>query len=94
MTIKHLILFLTLFFQDEPKIVLDDNGVTLKCTPSAEVGQTYIFNDTTYLVVDNELLKELVVKEESVQNVVTTYVTDMSYLFYENEDFNENVWLC
>jgi len=91
MTIKHLILFLTLFFQDEPKIVLDDNGVTLKCTSSAKVGQTYIFNDTTYLVVDNELLKELVVKEESVQNVVTTYVTDMSYLFYENEDFNENI---
>ena len=91
MTIKYLILFLTLFFQDEPKIFLDDNGVTLKCTPSAEVGKSYSFNNKFYLIVDNELLKKLVKNEQPLDNVVTTYVIDMSYLFYENTDFNENI---
>jgi len=88
MIISRLILFLALFLQDEPKIFLDDNGVTLKCSVSAKIGESYIFNDQSYLVVDNELLNEMASKGQPLDNVVTTFVTDTSYLFYQKYNFN------
>jgi surface protein len=88
MILKQLILFLALFCQDEPKIFLDDNGVTLKCSISAKIGESYMFNDKPYLVVDNELLNQMASKGQSLDNVVTTFVTDTSYLFYQNYNFN------
>ncbi|MEN8777484.1 MAG: BspA family leucine-rich repeat surface protein [Polaribacter sp.] len=91
MIFKQLLLILTLFAQISPKVFLDKNGITIKCNEAAKVGETYTFNNTSYLIVDNDLLKELVKNEESLENVVTTYVTDMSYLFYKNKKFNDNI---
>lgn len=90
-TFKWLFLFISLLLQDSKPIVLDDNGVTLKCTPSAEIGKCYSFNGKSYLIVDNESLRKLVKNNQPTENVVTTHVTDMSYLFYEKADFNGNI---
>lgn len=88
---KQLLLLLTLFTQISPKVFLDNNGITITCNAEAKVGETYTFNNTSYLIVDNDLLKELVKNNESLEHVVTTYVTDMSYLFYKNKKFNDNI---
>ncbi|WP_299053820.1 BspA family leucine-rich repeat surface protein [uncultured Polaribacter sp.] len=91
MILKQLLLTLILFTQSPEVITLDDNGVTLKCSSLAEVGKFYQFNDKDYLIVDNELLKKLVKDKKPLENVITTFVTDMSYLFYKNKDFNDNI---
>lgn len=45
--LKPLILIIVFFLQDSSIIFLDENGVTLKCSPSANIGQTYVFKGTT-----------------------------------------------
>ncbi len=91
MIFKQLLLSLILSTQISPKVFLDDNGITIRCNTNAKVGETYNFNGTPYLIVDNELLKKLVKNKEPLENVVTTFVTDMSYLFYKNKNFNDNI---
>lgn len=91
MIFKQLLLILTLLIQISPKIFLDDNGITIKCNANAKVGETYTFNNTSYLIVDNHLLKKMVKNNESLENIVTTYVTDMSFLFFKKKKFNDNI---
>ena len=43
------------------------------------------------MIVDNEMLYNLVQNRSSVEHVITTFVTDMSYLFYRNTDFNQDI---
>jgi surface protein len=91
MFFKQLLLALTLFSQNPEIVTLHENGVTLICSSSAEVGKTYQFNNKTYLIVDNELLKKLSKNKKPLENVITTFVTDMSYLFYKNKTFNSDI---
>lgn len=91
MFFKQLLLAINLFYQNPEIITLHENGVTLMCSSSAEVGKSYQFNNKTYLIVDNELLKKLTKKEVPLKNVITTFVTDMSYLFYKNKNFNDDI---
>ncbi len=87
-----LILFLlTLGSHELSKIYLDKNGVTLKCEITAKIGDTLFYEDSPYLIVDNEMLRDLVEKRSSVEHVITTFVTDMSYLFYRNTDFDQDI---
>mgnify|MGYP000300719271 CR=1 FL=1 len=91
MMLKYLLLSLVLSTQISPKVFLDDNGITIRCNTNANVGETYNFNGIPYLIVDNELLKERVKNKEPLENIVTTFVTDMSYLFYKDTNFNDNI---
>ena len=81
----------TLIFQTSDPIYLDQNGVTLKATSEAIVGETYQLEDKTYLVVDNELLRSMVNDDADLTSVITSFVTDMSYLFYKRENFNTDI---
>lgn len=86
-----LLIYLFLFFQDSPMIFLEENGVTIKCALSAKIGETYELNNKTYLIVDNQMLYDLVKNNKSTENLVTTFVTDMSYLFYKKKYFKEDI---
>lgn len=88
----QLILFLLIFGGPQPpKIYLDANGVTLKCEMTAKIGDTLFYENIPYLIVDNEMLYQMVQKQSSVEQVITSYVTDMSYLFYRNNNFNQDI---
>jgi len=91
MIFKQLFLFLTLLTQNTTEIFLADNGVTIKCAPTVEVGKTYSFKNKNYLIVDNELLKKLAKNKQPLENVITTLVTDMSYLFYKDDYFKGDI---
>ena len=69
-------------------INLHSNGVTLVAGPSAVTGESYKYNGTSYLIVDDETIRD---NDNKTANIVTTRVTDMRILFYANVLFNQNV---
>ena len=72
-------------------IYLDENGVTIKATDYAVVGESYELDEVSYLVVDEATLKAMVAADEDVTKVVTTNVTDMKYMFSDASAFNQDI---
>ena len=62
-------------------IYLDENGITIKASKEAVVGEEYELNGEKYKVVDEEMLREMVKNEEDVTKVVTSRVTNMESMF-------------
>ena len=75
-------------------IYRSENKVTLKASENAIIGEKYLFEGELYLIVDNKLLRDLVSKETDLSHVITSKVTDMSYLFYKStlQDPNISSW--
>ncbi len=65
---------------DEPKIFLDNNGITIKATPDAVVGDSEVINGITYTVVSEQQLRDMIANDEDLTIVCTSLVTDMSNL--------------
>ena len=59
-----------------PPIALHSNGVTLVAGASAVTGQSYDYNGTSYLIVD-----DATIAANKTANIVTTRVTTMANLF-------------
>ncbi len=82
-------------------IELHENGVTVKVKSNYTLAEAFKqtgwidYQDNRgrveYLIVDRNLLKERVDSGESVGNVVTTFVTDMSGLFLANSPFPQDI---
>ena len=76
-------------------VYLAENGITIKACDDANVGDTGEINGVNYTVVDEAMLRAMVANEEDVTKVVTTFVTDMSQLFFISDntfyDFNQNI---
>lgn len=70
---------------------LDANGVTIKAKAGAQVGDQQEFNGAIYTVVDNTTLRQLLADPTIAPFLVTTFVTDMSYLFNGQGVFNEDI---
>ena len=77
-------------------VYLDENGVTIKAYPCAEIGDVGIVNGVEYTVVDNDMLSEM--RGEFGQTITadfsklcTTRLTDMSELFLCFEGFNQPI---
>ena len=79
-------------------VYLDDNGVTIKAYPCAEIGDVGILNGVEYTVVDRQMLGEIscdLSSGDELNKICTTRVNDMSYPlfcfdpFYN--DFNQNI---
>ena len=71
-------------------IILDNNGITVKC-PESKVGDFGVLNGKTYEVVDNIRLKLLVDSDEDVTCVCTSNVTLMGGLFKDLNTFNQDI---
>jgi surface protein len=71
-------------------ISIDANGITIKC-PNANVGDKATVNGKVYEVVDNTSLKAKADNDEDVTCVCTSNVTDMSLLFQDKPNFNQNI---
>jgi surface protein len=77
-------------------VYLDENGVTIKAYPCANIGDIGIVNGVEYTVVDNAMLSEM--GGEFGQTITadftrlcTTRVTGMAGLFLCVEDFNQPI---
>ena len=74
---------------DSDLIYLDENGVTIKATEDAVIGEIYGFNGQLYVIADNEIFryrqKSNVDYYDTDLFLITTYVTDMSFI-------GEQVW--
>ncbi|NVJ45974.1 MAG: hypothetical protein HWE07_02570 [Cytophagia bacterium] len=75
----------------EPRIYLDSNGITVKCTPNCPVGFKQYLNGIEYEVVDNDLIRRRIDEGVDMKSLVTSMVTDMSSMFKEvTSDF---IWI-
>lgn len=75
---------------EEPKIYLDSNGITIKCTPQCPIGFKQIVNGNEYEVVDDFLIRKRRDEGADMTKLCTSLVTDMASLF-RNTSFNESI---
>ena len=68
-------------------IYRDLNGVTIKAKEDAVIGEEYTLLGENYLIVDKTMLREMIVENEDVSKVVTTFITNMDDLFGGGEIF-------
>jgi hypothetical protein len=93
--ISYSIVYIMLsFFWNEGIIHRAENGVTLKASSEALVGKEYLFEGRMFLIVDDSLLRKVVKDEMDLSRVITSRVTNMSYLFYKStlQDPNISSW--
>lgn len=89
-TINSNLSFTATFEKLEP-IYLDDNGITVKANDFVKIGDVYSFNGIDFTIVDNNLLKRMIRKEEDLSKVITSKITDMQALFSTKFNFNQNI---
>lgn len=63
---------------------------TIYC-PDAAPGEKGEVDYIEYIAVDNELLNEMNPQENDYEYICTSLVTDMSYIFHEEESFNQDI---
>ena len=80
---------ITFTIDDSAYVYLDSNGVTIKATNAAVVGNSYAVSGTMYTVVDNSTISTEIANNNI--NLCTTNVTDMSSLFEGNSSFNFDI---
>lgn len=74
-----------------PEIIQLDNEMTLVAI-NAKSGDRLFYNEIEYLIVDDELLREIITDQrEDLSKLITTLVTDMSYLFENKTTLTPNI---
>lgn len=88
----YLVICLILSFLINEKVIYRaENKITLKATEEAIVGKEYLFEGKSYLIVNDSLLREIIKTDSSFSHVITTKVTDMSFLFYKSDFHNPQI---
>jgi len=77
-------------FEKNSPIYLANNGVTIKCNDFAKVGDTVENNGNTFIIVDENTLRERVANGDDLTKVCTCKITDMSELFFQSS-LNQNI---
>ena len=76
----------------EGPLYLASNGITVKAGTLASIGDRIEFQGNEYLVVDNNTLRDIVKNDREILTyLVTSYVTDMSYLFEGRQSLTPNI---
>ena len=74
----------------ENLIYLDGNGITIRADTAAVIGESYELDGISYLIVDSTMLYQMTNDSLDVTNVITSFATDMSYMF-PSSNFNQNI---
>ncbi len=74
----------------EPLIIERACG-TITARADAQAGDTYMLNGIIYTVVDSAGLVEMIENGEDVSTAVTTFIRNMSGLFWGKSDFNQDL---
>ena len=81
---------LTVTAGTESGFFLAENGITIRC-PEAQPGDIGTVNGVEYEAVDRDLLIERRDGGADLSRVCTTPVTDMSFMFNDASDFNQDI---
>tara|TARA_Y100000385_G_C12999121_1_gene596310 strand:+ start:297 stop:1118 length:822 start_codon:yes stop_codon:yes gene_type:complete len=76
---------------EQPAFYIDENGVTIKARDWVTVGTKEELGGVTYIAVDNNTLKSMVQNNDDLSKAVTTLVTDMSWLLFQNYIQNPDI---
>ena len=76
---------------EKVNIYLDENGVTVKISSNAVVGESYELNGVNYIAVDRDMLISMVLNGDDVTKVVTSLITNMSNVFNQKYGFNQDI---
>ena len=60
-------------------VYLDENGITIKACPDANVGDVGTVNGVEYTVVDRAMLDEMIANDEDLIKICTTRITNMGW---------------
>ena len=74
----------------ETLLYLDENGVTIKASENAVIGESYVLDGVSYLIVDSTMLHQMINDSLDVTKIITSFVTDMSYMF-PSSNFNQDI---
>lgn len=77
-------------FKKNTTFYIAENGVTIKC-PSAEVGEKGFVDGVEYEAVNLQLLRQRISEQADLTKVCTSLVTEMEYIFENNESFNQSI---
>ena len=72
-------------------VYLASNGITVKASAGAVVGDTGELNSITYTIVDLSTLTSMISNGDDVTKVCTSLVTDMYRMLYDYVDFNQDI---
>jgi surface protein len=72
-------------------IYLDTNGVTIKASASAIVGDTGTISGILYTVVNRQILEDLIDSNANVTNICISRIADMLLLFSDKVTFNQDI---
>ncbi|WP_221898773.1 BspA family leucine-rich repeat surface protein [Robiginitalea sp. SC105] len=72
-------------------IFIDANGITVKASQNAVVGDRKVLNGKEYIVVDRPMLVAMINSGEDVSVAVTTLINNMGELFADNSNFNQDI---
>ena len=75
---------------DSYEIYLDENGVTIKASENAVIGERYVLDGVSYLIVDSIMLYQMINDSLDVTKIITSFITDMSYMF-PSSNFNQDI---
>ena len=69
------------------------NGVTIKAADCAEAGKEYLFEGQKYYVArdKDDIKAKIAANAYPANRIVTTRVTNMSQMFYQNSSFNQDI---
>lgn len=68
-----------------------EKGESYICSLERKVGEKCFIDNKELIVVDNLSLREFVKEKKDLTNLYTSKVTDISYLFFEDKEFNQDI---
>jgi len=79
------------FIKQKNNIQKIEVGISYLCNTNLQAGEKCFQDDKELFVVDNILLRELVRDKKDLTNLYTSKVSDLSFLFFKDKEFNEDV---
>ena len=71
-------------------VYIDDNGITIRAKESAEIGDEVLVNGEEFLIVDEQMLRDMVNNGDDLSKVITSKVFNMGDLF-KGKAINGNI---
>ena len=68
-----------------------EKGESYICSLERKVGEKCFIDNKELIVVDNLSLRELVKDKKDLTNLYTSKVTDLSFLFFKDKEFNQDI---
>ena len=76
---------------DNDTLYYGENGVTIHANPLIQAGTEAFLDGVKYTIVDRDMLISMVQNDDDLSKVVTTLISNMSQIFKNNSNFNQDI---